>query len=197
MGRIVLSANVSLDGVVEDPDGLEGFERGGWFGRFGGDDLDAWADVELAEALEAAALLLGRRSDEWFATRWTSREGPWADRLNGLPKYVVSTTLDAARWTNARVLGGDVVRAVTALVQEIDGDIVVYGSVRLARTLIDHDLVDEVRLIVFPVVLGDGARLFGGTRAERPVRLLRSRTVGQGLVALTYEVVRRPTATDA
>src|SRR6201995_3628147 len=104
MGKIVVSTNVTLDGVVQDPDGAEGFERGGWFVSSGGQDLEQWAGLMAEEAQGAAALLLGRRSDEWFATRWTSRDGAWADRLNGLPKYVLSATLDAPRWTNATVV---------------------------------------------------------------------------------------------
>src|SRR3979411_2616136 len=126
MGKIVISTNVSLDGVVQDPDGGEGFMLGGWFGQFGGKDLEAWAKVSLVEALGTEALLLGRRSDEWFATRWASRTGEWADRLNSLPKYVVSSTLPAPKWNNSTVLPGDVVEQVSKLKQELDGDIVVY-----------------------------------------------------------------------
>ncbi len=190
MGRIVISANVSLDGIVEDPDGGEAFGRGGWFGRFGGTDLEAWATVEREEAMGADALLLGRRSDDWFATRWSSRGGEWADRLNSLPKYVVSSTIVDARWSNATVLRGDLVTEVSNLKRGLDGEIVVYGSIRLGRTLIDHDLVDEVRLIVFPVLLGAGRRLFGETGEAKPLRLLRTGTVGDGLACLTYEVLR-------
>jgi dihydrofolate reductase len=190
MGKIVISTNVSLDGVVQDPDGQEGFRRGGWFGQFGGKDLEAWAKVSLDEALRAEALLLGRRSDEWFAARWTSRSGEWADRLNSLPKYVVSCTLEDAKWTNSTVLRGDVVREVSQLKRELDGEIVVYASYQLGRTLIEHDLVDELRLVVFPVVLGAGERLFGETGEQKPMRLLDSGTIGDGLVALTYEMVR-------
>jgi dihydrofolate reductase len=190
MGKIVISTNVSLDGVVQDPDGQEGFRRGGWFGQFGGKDLEAWAKVSLDEALRAEALLLGRRSDEWFAARWTSRSGEWADRLNSLPKYVVSCTLEDAKWTNSKVLRGDVVREVSQLKRELDGEIVVYASYQLGRTLIEHDLVDELRLVVFPVVLGAGERLFGETGEQKPMRLLDSGTIGDGLVALTYEMVR-------
>ena len=154
MGKIVISTNVSFDGVVQDPDGKEGFRLGGWFGEFGGKDLEEWAKVSLEEALRTEALLLGRRSDEWFAARWLSRSGAWADRLNSLPKYVVSSTLEEPRWSNATVLKGDVVEEVSKLKQELDGDIVVYASYQLGRTLIEHDLVDELRLTVFPVVLG-------------------------------------------
>ena len=140
MGKIVISTNVSLDGVVQDPDGEEGFRLGGWFVQDGGKDLEEWGNVEYAEALHTAALLLGRRSDEWFAARWVSKPGEWADRLNSLPKYVVSSTLEDPRWTNVTVLKGDVVDEVTRLKQELDGDIVVYASYQLGRTLIEHDL---------------------------------------------------------
>lgn len=190
MGKIVISTNVSLDGVVQDPDGEEGFRLGGWFGQFGGKDLEEWAKVEFEEALGAEALLLGRRSDEWFAARWSSRPGEWADRLNSLPKYVVSSTLEHPRWNNSTVLAGDVVTEVSKLKQELDGDILVYASYQLGRTLIEHDLVDELRLFVFPVVLGAGERLFGETSDKKSMRLLNTRTVGDGLAFLTYELVR-------
>ena len=190
MGRIVITTNLSLDGAVEDPDGQEGFERGGWFAQFGGKDLEAWATLETHEALGAEALLLGRRSDEWFASRWSSRTGEWADRLNSLPKYVVSSTVEDPRWGNATVLEGDVVAEVSKLKHELEGEILVYASYQVVRTLLEHDLVDELRLVVFPVVLGAGARLFGETSETKPLRLLDSRTVGGGLAYLTYELVR-------
>jgi dihydrofolate reductase len=190
MGKIVISTNVSLDGVVQDPDGEEGFRLGGWFGESGGKDLEEWGKVEYGEALRTAALLLGRRSDEWFGARWASRPGEWADRLNSLPKYVVSSTLEDPKWTNVTVLKGNVVDEVTRLKQQLDGDIVVYASYQLGRTLIEHDLVDELRLFVFPVVLGAGERLFGETSDKKPIRLVDSRTVGDGLTFLTYEVIR-------
>ena len=190
MGKIVISTNVSLDGVVQDPDGEEGFRLGGWFVQDGGKDLEEWGKVEFAEALRTEALLLGRRSDEWFAARWLSKSGAWADRLNSLPKYVVSSTLQDPRWTNVTVLKGNVVNEVTKLKQELDGDIVVYASYQLGRTLIEHDLVDELRVFVFPVMLGAGERLFGETSDKKPIRLVDSRTVGDGLVFLTYEIVR-------
>ncbi len=190
MGKIVISTNVSLDGVVQDPDGEEGFRLGGWFGQFGDKDLEAWAKLELDEALGTEALLLGRRSDEWFAARWPSRSGEWADRLNSLPKYVVSSTLEEPKWNNSTVLKGDVVDQVSKLKQELDGDIVVYASYQLGRTLIEHDLVDELRLVVFPVMLGAGERLFGETSDKKSLRLLHTRTVGNGLAFLTYQVVR-------
>jgi dihydrofolate reductase len=190
MGKIVITTNVSLDGVVQDPDGEEGFGRGGWFGQYGGKDLQEWGKVEYAEALSTAALLLGRRSDEWFAARWASKPGEFADRLNSLPKYVVSATLQDPKWTNVTVLSGNVADEVTKLKQQVEGDIVVYASYQLGRTLIEHDLVDELRLFVFPVVVGAGERLFGQTSGAKPFRLADSRTVGDGLVFVTYEIVR-------
>ena len=190
MGKIVISTNVSLDGVVQDPTGEEGFRFGGWFGEFGGKDLEPWAKVSLEEALGAEALLLGRRSEEWFGTRWTSRSGAWADRLNSLPKYVVSSTLEDPQWTNVTVLKGNVADEVSKLKQELDGDIVVYASYQLGHTLLEHDLVDEVRLVLYPVVLGAGERLFGETSGNKPMRLVDTKTIGDGLVFLTYQPVR-------
>jgi len=190
MGTIVITTNTSLDGVVQDPDGREGFRHGGWFSRFGGKDLEEWAKVETGEALGAEALLLGRRSDEWFATRWAARTGEWADRLNSMPKYVVSSTLREARWSNSTVLKGDVVDEVSKLKQEIAGEILVYASYQLERALIEHDLVDELRLVIFPVVLGAGERLFGPTGDKKPMRLVGTRTIGDGLAFLTYQPLR-------
>jgi dihydrofolate reductase len=190
MGKIVISENVSLDGVVQDPTGDEGFRHGGWFGQIADKDREEWAKVEFDEALRTEALLLGRRSYEWFAARWTSRSGEWADRLNSLPKYVVSSTLVDPDWNNSRVLNGEVVNEVSKLKQELDGEIVVYASCQLVRTLMEHDLVDELRLMVYPVVLGAGERLFGETSDKKSMRLLDTRTVGDGLAYLTYELVR-------
>ncbi len=190
MGKIVISENVSLDGVVQDPTGEEGFGHGGWFGQFGDKDREEWAKVEFDEALGAEALLLGRRSYEYFAARWPSRSGEWADRLNSLPKYVVSSTLVDPDWNNSTVLKGDAVNEVWKLKQELDGEIVVYASRQLVRTLMEHDLVDELRLMVYPVVLGAGERLFGETSDKKPVRLVDTRIVGDGLAFLTYKLVR-------
>jgi dihydrofolate reductase len=190
MGKIVISTNVSLDGVIQDPDGEEGFRLGGWFGEFGSKDLEEWAKVALEEALRTEALLLGRRSDEWFAARWLSRSGAWADRLNSMPKYVVSSTLTEPRWSSVTVLKGEVVDEVSKLKQELDGDIVIYASYQLGRTLMEHDLVDELRLVVFPVVLGAGERLFGETSDKKPMRLADTKTIGDGLAFLTYAMVR-------
>ncbi len=190
MGKIVISTNVSLDGVVQDPDGEEGFKLGGWLTGHGAKDLEEWRKVLAAEAMHADALLLGRRSDEWFGSRWTSRTGEWADRLNSLPKYVVSSTLEDPRWTNVTVLKGAVIDEVTRLKQDLDGDIVVYASYQLGRTLIEHDLVDELRLFVFPVLLGAGERLFGETSDKKAIRLVGNQTVGSGIAFVTYEIVR-------
>jgi dihydrofolate reductase len=190
MGKIVVSQNITLDGVVEDPTGEDGFKHGGWFDRSLGSDREAWAAVEFDEALGAEALLLGRRSDEYFGARWSDRSGEWADTLNSLPKYVVSSTLEIPRWTNSTILRGDVVEKVSKLKQTIDGELVVYASRPLVQTLMEHDLVDELRLIVFPVALGSGARLFGESGDSKPLRLLDTRTVGNGLVRLTYAVGR-------
>jgi dihydrofolate reductase len=189
MGKIVITTNVTLDGVVQDPDGQEGFELGGWFGEFGGRDLEEWARVETTEALGADALLLGRRSDEWFAARWPSRSGEWADKLNSMPKYVASSSAGQPCWSNATLLKGEVANEVSKLKQAVDGEILVYASYQLARTLLEHDLVDELRLVVFPVVLGAGERLFGRTSDKKPMRLVEAKAMGDNLVFLTYEVV--------
>src|SRR5919109_482844 len=176
MGKIVISENVSLDGVIEDPTGVEGLSVGGWFW-----ETDRGEDGEkftLDKALDTEALLLGRRSYEFFAATWPSRGGELADKMNSLPKYVVSSTLEHPEWNNSTVLEGDVVDAVSKLKHEVDGEIVVLGSPQLARTLIEHDLVDELRLMVYPVVLGAGARLFGETSSKRPMRLVDTRSVG-------------------
>jgi dihydrofolate reductase len=194
MGKIVISENTSLDGVIQDPTGTEGFRLGGWFSRSMGSDGEAWAKDEFAEALGSAALLMGRRTYEWFvALGWAARSGEWADRLRSLPKYVVSSTLTDLSWANAQILTGDLAGQVSKLRRELDGDIVVHGSGRLAHALIEHDLVDEVRLMIFPCVLGEGERLFGAAGQQQALRLADTRTVGDGLVRLTYQ----RTAADA
>jgi dihydrofolate reductase len=192
MGKIVMSGpqNMSLDGVVQDPDGAEGFTRGGWFVESGGEDLEAWSQLALEEALRAEAWLLGRRSYEFFGARWRSRTGELADRINGIPKYVVSSTLAAPDWNNSTVLTGEAVTEVSQLKQALDGEIILPASYQLARKLIEHDLVDELRVVVFPVALGAGERLFGEMRNKKPIRLINTRTIGHGLVLLTYEMVR-------
>jgi dihydrofolate reductase len=188
MGRIVISENVSLDGVVQDPAGDEGFRVGGWVGLI--KDSPQLNKLALDEALGADAWLLGRRSYEFFAARWPSRSGELADRLNSLPKYVVSSTLNDPAWNNTTVLKGEVVNEVSKLKQELDGDIVVPASFQLLRTLLEHDLVDELRLKIFPVVLGAGERLFGETSDTKPMRLLGTQTIGDDLAYLTYQPVR-------
>ena len=188
MGRIVISENVTLDGVVQDPAGAEGFGRGGWVGRVGERGREEAAKVLLDEALGAEAQLFGRRTFEFLAARWPSRSGELADRLNDMPKYVVSSTLKDLDWNNSTVLAGDVMQEVSKLKEELDGEIVVAGSIRLVRALMESDLVDELRLMVYPVVLGAGERLFGETSDQRPVRLVETRTVDD-LAYLTYEAV--------
>jgi dihydrofolate reductase len=188
MGKIVISDNVSLDGVIQDPAGDEGFRHGGWVGRIAA--LPEVAKVALDEALGAEALLLGRRSYEWLAARWPSRSGELADRLNHLPKYVVSSTLEDPDWNNSTVLKGDVVNEVSRLKHELDGEIVVPASFQLVRTLIEHDLVDELRLKIFPVVLGAGERLFGETSGKKAMRLVDVRTLDGDTAFLTYERVQ-------
>jgi dihydrofolate reductase len=190
MGKIVVSENVSLDGVIEDPAGVEGFSRGGWIGRIGDRGREEAAKVALDEALGAEALLLGRRSYEFLAARWPSREGELAERLNSLPKYIVSSTLEDPEWNNTTVLKGHAVNEVEKLKQDVDGEIVAAASIQLVRTLIEHDLVDELRLMVYPVVLGAGRPLFGETSEKKPMRLLDTRAVAGDLVYLTYERVR-------
>ncbi|MGO4211941.1 dihydrofolate reductase family protein [Terriglobus sp. 2YAB30_2] len=198
MGKIVISTNATLDGVVQDPDGQEGFEQGGWFHQFvGGKDLEGWVANETEEALGADALLLGRRSFEWFASRMLSGEGAdvrvsrkWADRMNSIPKYVVSMTLEHPQWSNSTVLNGDAVKNISELKRKVDGEIVVYGSYQLVRTLIEQDLADELRLIVFPVMLGTGLRIFDETNKKKPLHLLNTRKIGDGLLSYTYEFVQ-------
>jgi dihydrofolate reductase len=188
MGKIVKSNFVSLDGVVQDPAGNEGFRLGGWVGPL--KDRQDLSKLALDEALGAEALLLGRRSYEFLAALWPARSGELADRLNTLPKYVVSSTLEDPDWNNSTVLKGDVVNEVSKLRQELNGEIVVPASFQLLHTLIEHDLVDELRLIIIPVVLGAGERLFGETSDMKPMRLVDTQTIDDGVALLTYEPVR-------
>ena len=185
MGRIVVTEFVSLDGVVEDPGGSEDFKYGGWSFEFSrGDDGDKF---KLDETLGTEALLLGRVTYEGFAEAWPNRSGEFADKFNSMPKYVVSSTMDEPEWNNSTVLKGDVVDEVSRLRQDVNGDIVVHGSARLVQTLLDRDLVDELRLMVFPVVLGSGKRIFGTTSDTKPLRLVDSKTVGDGVAIMIYE----------
>jgi dihydrofolate reductase len=184
MGRIVVTEFVSLDGVMEDPGGSEDFRHGGWSFEFNrGEEGNQF---KLDETLATEALLLGRVTYEGFAASWPDREGEFADKFNSMPKYVVSSTLEAPEWNNSTVLDGDIPQEVGNLKDELDGDIVVHGSARLVQTLLEHDLVDEVRLMVFPVVLGTGKRIFGETADKKPLRLVDSKTVGDGVAILVY-----------
>jgi dihydrofolate reductase len=190
MGRIIVSENISLDGVIEDPRGEESLGRGDWFTWISEKDREQWARVLITEAAAAEALLLGRRTYEYFATRYPSRGGELADRLNSIPKYVVSATLQDPQWNNSAVLKGHVVNEVSTLKQTVNGEIVVYASGQLAHALIQHDLVDELRLMTFPFVVGAGQRLLGETSSLKPMHLVDTRTVGDGLALLTYRSVR-------
>jgi dihydrofolate reductase len=184
MGRIVVTEFISLDGVVEDPGGAEDFKYGGWSFEFSrGDEGDQF---KLDETLASDALLLGRVTYEGFADAWPSREGEFADKFNDMPKYVVSSTLTDPEWSNSTVLDGDLAEAVSEVRERHDGDIVVHGSAQLVQTLLDQNLVDELRLMVFPVVLGAGKRLFGDTRDKKPLRLADSKSVGDGVTILVY-----------
>jgi dihydrofolate reductase len=187
MGRIVVTEYVSLDGVMEAPGGGEDFKHAGW--TFKIDRGKEGDKFKLDETLNTEALLLGRVTWEGFAAAWPSMtdEFGFADKFNSMPKYVVSSTLEKAEWNNSTVLKGDVLEEVSKLRQRLDGDIVVHGSAQLVQTLIEHDLVDELRLMVFPVVLGTGKRLFGDTSDKKPLRLAESKTVGDGIAILIFE----------
>jgi dihydrofolate reductase len=185
VGRIVVTEFVSLDGVMEDPGGAENFRHGGWSFEIGrGDEGDKF---KLDEVFSSEALLLGRVTYEGFAEAWPSREGEFADKFNTMPKYVVSSTLEKPEWNNSTVLKGDVAEEVAKLRREHDGDIVVHGSARLVQTLIERDLVDELRLMVYPLVLGSGRRLFDETSDKKPLRLVDSKVVGDGVAILIYK----------
>jgi dihydrofolate reductase len=184
LATLAVTEFISLDGVVEDPGGSEDFKYSGWtFEIDRGDDGGAF---KLEETMKSDALLLGRVTYEGFAEAWPSREGAFAEKFNTMPKYVVSSTLKQADWNNSTVLDGDVVEAVSKLKAETEGDIVVHGSIQLAQTLLEHDLVDELRLMLFPVVLGQGKRLFGETSDKKTLELAESRAVGDGVVILIY-----------
>jgi len=185
MGRIVVTEFVSLDGVMEAPGGGEAFKHAGWTFKIGrGKEGEKF---KLDETLSSAALLLGRVTYEGFAAAWPSMKNEFADKFNSMPKYVVSSTLEKAAWNNSTVLRGNVVEEVSKLRQKLNGDIVVHGSARLVQTLVEHDLVDELRLMVFPIILGTGKRLFGDTSDKKRLRLTESKTVGDGVAILIYE----------
>jgi dihydrofolate reductase len=188
MGRIVVTEFVSLDGVMEAPGGGEGFKHAGWTFKISrGEEGDKF---KLEETLDSEALLLGRVTYQGFAAAWPSRKTALADKFNSMPKYVVSSTLEKAEWNNSTVLRGDVLEEISKLRHESSGDIVVHGSAQLVQTLIEHDLVDELRLMVFPVVLGTGKRLFGETSEKKTLRLEDSKTVGDGVVLLIFQPTR-------
>jgi dihydrofolate reductase len=184
MGRIVVTEFVSLDGVMEAPGG-EDFKYKGW--SFEVDRGDEGNQFKLEETNDSEALLLGRVTYEGFAAAWPSREGEFADKFNNMPKYVVSSTLEEPEWNNTTVLNGDPVEDVSKLKQDVDGDIYVHGSNQLVHTLIENDLVDQINLMVFPLVLGTGKRVFGETSDMKRMRLTDSKTVGDGVAILVYE----------
>jgi dihydrofolate reductase len=183
MGKIVVTEFVSLDGVMEDPGGAEDYRHGGWTFAF---DRGEGDEFKMDEALNSDALLLGRKTYEGFASAWPSREGEFADKFNSVPKYVVSSTLRDPEWNNSKVLAGDLAKEVAELRESIDGNIVVHGSAQLAQALIDQDLLDELRLMVFPVILGTGKRLLGETSDKKSLRLIDCKVVGDGVAILTY-----------
>jgi dihydrofolate reductase len=188
MGRIAITEFITLDGVVEDPGGVEGFKHGGWSFKISrGAEGDKF---KLDETLATEALLLGRCTYEGFAAAWPSRTGEFADRFNAMPKYVFSSTLENPTWNNTTVLRGDLATAVAKLKSAHRGDIVVHGSAQLAQALLENDLADEVRLMLFPLVLGAGKRLFAATSDKKPMRLAANKTVGDGVAILTYEPIR-------
>lgn len=187
MGKIVATEFVSLDGVMEDPGGGEDFKHGGWtFEIERGEEGDKF---KLDEVFEAEAQLLGRVTYEGFAAAWPSMtdEVGFADKFNTMPKYVFSSTLETADWTNSTILSGDFATEIAKLKQEVDGVILTAGSAQLVQGLIEHDLLDELRLMVFPVLLGSGKRLLGAHRDKKPLRLVDAKTVGAGIALLTYE----------
>jgi dihydrofolate reductase len=188
MGKLVVTAFVSLDGVMEAPGG-EDFKYPGW--SFAFDRGEDGNQFKLDETLETDALLIGRVTYESFADAWPSREGPFADKFNSMPKYVVSSTLENPEWNNTTVLRGDAVEETAKLKEEIDGIVQVPGSLRLVQDLLEADLVDELHLMVFPVVLGTGRRLFGETSEKSDWRLTEAKPVGpDGVLVLIYERAR-------
>lgn len=185
MGRIVVTEFISLDGVMQDPGGDSDWKHAGWSFKISrGDEGDKF---KLDEAFDSEALLLGRVTYQGFAAAWPSVPGEFGDKFNSMPKYVVSSTLEKAEWNNSTVLKGDVVKEVSNLKQRLKGNIVVHGSARLVQTLVEHDLVDELRLMVYPVILGSGKRLFGETNDAKRMRLVESKTVGDGVAVLIYQ----------
>ena len=194
MGRIVVSEFVSLDGVAEDPGGASTFKHAGWSFTFSrGDEGDKF---KFDETRDSEALLLGRVTYQAFAEAWPSVPGEFGDMFNSLPKYVVSSTLDKLEWNNSHLLKGDVVNEVSKLKERLKGELVVHGSATLVQTLLEHGLVDELRLMVYPVILGSGKRLFGEMSDKKNLRLTESRTVGDGILILIYKVDCTPLGTE-
>ena len=186
MGRIVATEYVSLDGFVQAPGGYEDFKHAGWV--FEVDRGSEGEKFKLDETLNSEALLMGRLTYEVFAASWPSMEGEFADKFNSMPKYVVTTTLEEPLgWNNSTVLEGDPLEEIKKLRQRLDGDIVIHGSPQLVQMLLEHDLIDEMRVMLFPVVLGTGKRLFGETSDKKRLRLTDSKTVGDGIPILIYE----------
>jgi dihydrofolate reductase len=190
MAQIIISENMTLDGVVEDPTGADGSRLGGWGTDIDGADRDEWAKIGLQESLDADALLVGRRTYEFFAARFPTRTDPWADRLNSMSKFVMSSTLNHPTWNNTTILTGDIADEVSRLKTELTGTILVYASSLLVPTLIEHDLVDQLRMIIYPVVLGAGRPLFAAVNERKLMRLRDCRIVGTGLALLTYDLTR-------
>jgi len=185
MGRIIVTEFVSLDGVMEAPGGGEDYKHAGWtFAISRGEEGN---EFKLKETLDSEALLLGRVTYEGFAKAWPSREGEFADKLNSMPKYVLSSTLKKADWNNSTILNGDVIEECTKLKKKLKGNIVVHGSAQLVQALSANDLIDELRLMVFPVILGAGKRLFGEMGQKKSMQLISSQTVGDGVEILIYE----------
>lgn len=185
MGKVVVSQFISVDGVVEDPGGSESWDRGGWAFQF--DRGDAGNKFKLDEVMASDALLLGRVTYEGFAEAWPSRTGEFADKFNGMPKYVASTTLQDPDWNNTTVIAEDVPAAVAKLKQEFEGDILVNGSVQLVQALAEDGLIDEYRFMVFPTVLGGGKHMFGETSGTTALTLVDAKPAGE-----TYILIYRP-----
>ena len=188
MSKVVVSEFVTLDGVMEAPGGEPGHPHSGWVFDFMGDEQ---LQYKLQEVLEAESLLIGRVTYESFAGAWPERSGEFADKMNAMPKYVVSTTLKDPKWNNTTVIGGNVVGEIRRLQQHAGGPILVGGSRTLVQTLMEHDLVDEWRLMIFPVVLGSGRRLFPESRSKTVLRLVDTKPFASGVVVHTYHLTSR------